>query len=302
MVQTGQDRWVPVDLTDRVAVVTGATRGVGRGIAEVLGSCGVTVYVTGRSTRTRPTRGNPEWSLDSVVETIRALGGTAIPVRCDHLSDEDTERLFDQVRSEQNRIDILVNNTVGWSDHPGDATEADADTFGFVGHPPWEEPLWWWDANVAGGLRAHVATCRYGIPLMLDRRGGLVAFTSERPGKDPADAEDVALDLRANATARLVAVLAGKLRPHGIASVLLYPGWTRSEEIVADFEARRYPLVQARDELYEKTVSPHYAGRAVASLAADTRVLNRSGTMVVVGELARELGFTDVDGRQPNPV
>lgn len=292
------DRWDPPDLSGRVAVVAGATRGVGRGIAEVLGECGALVYVTGRSTRAAPTAGNPEWSIEAVADAVTAGGGTAVPVRCDHSRDDEVEALFHRVAVEQGRLDLLVNNLVGWSD----STEgADAVPAEFAGQELWKQPLAWFDANFSSGVRAHLANCRFGVPLMLQRRRGLVLFTSERAATVPSRAWDTVLDLRAVATERLAGLLAHQLRDHGIASLLLYPGWTRTEEIVASFEAGSYPLVKTREELLEKTVSTHFSGRAAARLLADPDVMERSGRFVVVADLAREYGFTDTDGRQPDP-
>lgn len=297
-----EDHWDAPDLSGRVAVVAGASRGVGRGIAEVLGGCGVTVYITGRSTRSNPTRGNPEWTIEAVADAIKLKGGKAVPVQCDHRSDDEVEKLFELLAREQGYLDILVNNLVGWSDSPGGVRSGDAPANEFIGQPVWRQPLWWWDANFDAGVRAHLANCRFGIPLMLDRPGGVVIFTSERPRADPLTAWDTILDLRAHTTARLVSVLAPRLHPYKVAALLLYPGWTRTEDIVAAVTAGSYPLARTLDELHVKTVSPHYAGRATAALAADPAILMKSGQVLVVGDLAKEYNFTDIDGRQPNPL
>jgi NAD(P)-dependent dehydrogenase (short-subunit alcohol dehydrogenase family) len=280
-----------------VAVVAGATRGVGRGIAEVLGECGALVYVTGRSTRSAPTLGHPEWSIDAVAETIASAGGSAVPVCCDHSRDDEVEALFARVAVEQGRLDLLVNNLVGWSDGSAGAAAGPAE---FAGRELWKQPLAWFDANFSSGVRAHLANCRFAVPLMLQRPGGLVLFTSERAAAEPSRAWDTVLDLRAVATERLTGLLAHQLREHGSASLLLYPGWTRTEEIVASLEAGSYPLARTREELFEKTVSAHFSGRAAARLLADPNVMERSGRFVVVADLAREYGFTDTDGRQPD--
>lgn len=297
-----QDNFNKPDLAGRVAVVAGATRGVGRGIAEVLGQCGAIVYVTGRSTRDVPTQGNPEWSIDAVAEVIQKQGGTAIPVRCDHTVDDEVEKLFQKVNKEQSRLDILVNNLVGWSDRPDREGSSNPGPSEFVGRPVWKQPLYWWDLNFNAGVRAHLANCRFGIPLMLNQPGGLILFTSELSKPDPRSIGDTVLDLRAVVTARLVSLLAHQLEGYKIASVLLYPGWTRTEEIISAFKAGNYTAVKTRAELYEKTVSPYYSGRAVAVLAADPDIMTRSGQVLVAGNVAYEYDFTDIDGRQPCPL
>ncbi|UCD38841.1 MAG: SDR family NAD(P)-dependent oxidoreductase [Fidelibacterota bacterium] len=298
-----EDTWNAPDLSCQVAVVAGATRGVGRGIAEVLGTCGATVYVTGRSTRETSTRSRSDWTVEAVAETIRSHGGTAIPVRCDHRHDDQVEQLFHRVADEQGRLDILVNNLVGWSDSlSGSITGEPGWADDSLGLPLWEQPLTWWDVNFRGGVRAHVANCRFGIPLMLDQPGGLILFTSEKPRPSPDRAFDTVLDLRAQVTARLVDLLARQLFDYEITCVLLYPGWTRTHDIVAAIEAGRYKLSKTLEDLNEQTVSPQFAGRATACLAADPIAIERSGQVLIAADLARKYGFTDIDGRQPNPL
>ena len=286
------DSWAAPDLKGLVAVVTGATRGVGRGIAEVLGACGATVYAVARDTK---------GELASVAGAIIAGGGACVPMRGDLRRDGEIEALFRRVADDSGRLDLLVNNAIGWGDRPASPEPADTDPSRMEAQPMWRQPLWWWDGNFANGLRIHIACCRYGIPLMLGPwRSGLVLFTSELTKTSPERVFDIVLDMRANATARLAAVLATQLRPHGVSTAVLYPGWTRTEDMVAATLTGTYPLASSMEELSAKTVSPHFAGRAVALLAVDPRLQERSGGTVIARRLAMDLGFTDVDGRIPD--
>lgn len=287
------DQWQAPDLRGRVAVVAGATRGVGRGIAEVLGTCGAYVYLTGRSTRA-DAGSNPERTVEAVAESIAAAGGRAQAIVCDHRRDGDVERLFARVREEQGGLDILVSNQIGWGDTPTDDD--------YERRRLWQRPLSWWDDNFDAGVRGHVANCRYGIPLMLEREGAIVLFTGEKAAADAADAWDAVYDLRATIAARMVTLLAHQLRSKHIAAVLLYPGWTRTEAQIDLVKSGGYPAVRSFEEYLEKTVSPHYAGRAAAALAADANAMELSGSIQSSRQLAERYGFTDIDGRRSDPI
>jgi dehydrogenase/reductase SDR family protein 1 len=287
-----ENQWNPPDFSHLTAVVAGATRGVGRGIAEVIGACGAFVYVTGRSTRS-DTGTNPDRTVEAVADTITDNGGSAQAIVCDHRNDQDVEKLFTHVNKEQGGLDILVNNQIGWSDTPSE----DA----FNRRRLWQRPPSWWDDNFDAGVRGHVINCHYGIPLMLDREGAIVLFTSEKAASDPADAWDAVYDLRATVAARMVSILSHQLRPRNIPAILLYPGWTRTEEQIELIESGGYPAVETWDEYVEKTASPHYSGRAAAMLVADPKAIMLSGSIQSSHDLAVRYGFTDVDGRQPDP-
>ncbi len=273
-------------------MVAGATRGVGRGIAEVLGGCGAFVFVTGRSTRADSST-NPERTVEAVTEAIAADGGSACGIVCDHRSGNDIERLFSRIRGEHGALDILVNNQIGWGDNFSD----DA----FKRRRLWQRPPSWWDDNFDAGVRGHVVNCHYGIPLMLEREGAIVLFTSEKAASDPAEVWDAVYDLRATVAARMVSVLSHQLRPKGVATVLLYPGWTRTEDQIDTVKAGNAPNVKSFEEYLEKTASPFYAGRAAAALAADPDAIELSGSIQSSYQLAERYGFTDVDGRRPDP-
>ena len=268
-------------LEGRIAVVTGASRGAGRAIATVLGEEGATVYVTGRSTRGRTTEGLPG-TIEETAAAVSAAGGEGIAVRCDHTVDADVEALFARVEAEQGRLDLLVNNA--WGGYEG---------YGSVGFdaPFWEQPLWRWDAMYTAGVRAHLTASRLAAPLLVRTGRGLIVSTvawafGEYMG-------NVIYDSAKAAIARMAFGMAQELRPFGVASVALAPGFMRTERVLAVHE--EHPLDLAATE------SPAYLGRAVAALAADPGVLERTGELLAVGELARVYGFTDLDGRQPEP-
>ncbi len=199
-----------IDLSGVVAVVSGASRGAGRAIAIVLAEAGATVYASARSTRVAPSAPGREGTLDETAEAAEQRGGVVIPVRCDHTAEQDVVRLFERVRRERGRLDLLVNNAWGGYEQPPDEPAVP-----FFEAPFWEQPLWRWDVMFNAGVR--------------------------------------------------------------VAVIALAPGHLGVTE------------------------TPEYLGRAVAVLAADTNIMNKTGALLTVGELAREYGFTDVDGSQPEP-
>jgi NAD(P)-dependent dehydrogenase (short-subunit alcohol dehydrogenase family) len=278
--------WTSPDLAGQVAVVTGASRGVGRGIAEVLGACGATVYLVARTESTK------------VAAAIEANGGRAFCVPCDVSDDRAVAGLFDQVRKEAGRLDVLVNNAVAWGDHGSDH---DTDSEPWLAQPPWSAPEWWWDSNFAVGVRSHYIVANAAAPLFIEGRRGVVVFTSER---QPAVAgmQELVLDLRATVVERMANLYALHLRPHRVSSILLYPGFTRTEPIERAFHRRDGSFEDWTDEDFaERTASVHYAGRAVASLAADPLLLDRTGGLITSYEAAVQYGFTDTNGRRPDP-
>ncbi len=294
-----RERWNRPDLSGKVAVVKGASRGVGRGIAEVLGECGATVYVSARSTRESPTTGDVELTIEAVAEEIGRRGGVGIPVRCDHGSETDIEQLFRQVQAGSGQLDILVNNVIGWGQEPP-APDLKDELKRMIA-PMWRRHIANWDGNFHVGLRSHFIACRFGIPLMLERKQRVIVFIGERPDAEPNP--DLSIDVRAHATARLAFSLARQLKPHGIASLLLYPGFPRTEGILENWDTKHpYFSRWTREDFFARTESVHYAGRAVAVLASDPDIMSKSGLVLGVHEVAHSYGFTDVDGRQPTPL
>lgn len=277
-------------LAGTVSVVTGASRGAGRGIALELGSAGAVVYVTGRSVGSGPTTDNVPGTIDETAAAVSARGGRGIAVRCDHTVDADVEALFARIRQEHGRLDLLVNNVWGGYENP------DCRPLPLV--PFWEQPLAQWDAMFTAGVRAHLAASRLAVPLMLPQRRGLIVSTTAHLAPLPY-MRNIFYDLAKNAVARMTWAMAEELRQHGIAAVAVAPGFMRTERVVEAF--RRAGAEHALDGPGGPGETPAYLGRAIVALASDASILARSGDVLEVGTLAREYGFTDADGRQPPP-
>ena len=280
--------WEPPDLRGRVAVVTGASRGVGRGIALALGDCGATVYVTGRSSRAREdgprsALGRAGGTVEDTADAVTARGGRGVPVTADHTDDARTEAVFARVAAEQDgRLDLLVANA--WGGYASNAGFTD---------PFWEQPMARWDAMFTAGLRAQFATARAAAPAMVARGAGVIVVTG---GTDLGDhyLGNVPYDVVKAASTRLVVALAHELRPHGVAAVGVHPGFTRTEAVVDAF-------AQQGAEPPPETHSPEFVGRAVASVLADPDPMRLSGTGAQAADIARRYGFADVDGRTIAP-
>ncbi len=268
------------DLRGKVAVVTGASRGAGRAIALVLGEAGATVYVTGRSVRGgSPTEGLPG-SVDETAELVTARGG--LGARVDHTVDAEVETLFARVRREQGRLDLLVNNA--WGGYEGyDGATFDA--------PFWEQPLSRWEGMFTAGVRTHFAASRFAAPLMIEQRSGLIVGTVAWAFGEYLG--NLSYDVAKAAVVRMAFGMARELRPHGVAAVAVAPGFMRTERVLAAHAANPFDLAA--------TETPEYLGRAVAALAADPNLMEKTGQVLTAGDLAREYGFTDVDGRQLAP-
>jgi NAD(P)-dependent dehydrogenase (short-subunit alcohol dehydrogenase family) len=246
----------------------------------VLGQEGATVYVTGRSVRGASTREDLSGTtIDDTAQQVTARGGLGIPARCDHTVDQEVVAFFERVRQEQGRLDILVNNVWGgYEDYDGAAFDA----------PFWEQPLWRWDRMFSAGVRAHYTASRLTAPLMIEHRSGLVVNTTfwdrgKLLGNLPYDLAKMAIN-------RLAYAMAVELRPYNVTAVALSPGWMRTEAVVAHGHT---------PEELSQTESVEYIGRAVAALAGDPDVLEKTGRVLTVGELAAEYGFADIDGSQP---
>lgn len=266
-------------LQGKTAVVTGASRGSGRGIARVLGEEGATVYVTGRSTRDT----NPDTNIQQTAEEVTERGGKGIPVQVDHTDDEQVKALCEQIKREQGGLDILVNNV--WGGYEG-IMEHDFTA------PLWEQPIWRWDKMVNAGLRAHVVMSHYAMPLMLECEGGLVVTVSfydegKRLSNLPYDVVKIAKN-------RFAYSLAVDLKPYGVTSVALSPGFMRTEAVMDVFKG---VTDWANHPELKDTESVEYIGRAVAALASDPDMLTKNGHTLTVGALAQDYGFTDIDGR-----
>jgi len=254
-------------LEGRIAVVTGGTFGVGRGITSVLAQAGARVFVTGRSVR------------EGVSDDSPITG-----IRCDHRVDEQVAAAFERVVREAGRIDILVNNVWG-----GYERMIEDGTFTW-GKPFWEQPLWRWDAMFGAGVRAHYYASQLAARSMVASRHGLIVNISFWAAQKHIG--NVAYGVSKAATDKMTADMANELRPHGVTVVSLYPGLVRTEKIM---EAAAW-LDLSNSE------SPEFIGRTVAALAADSEVMRHSGAVRVAAGLALEYGFTDIDGKAPRPL
>ncbi|WP_341891523.1 SDR family NAD(P)-dependent oxidoreductase [Variovorax sp. YR752] len=286
-------------LAGRVAVVTGASRGAGRGIAQELGAAGAAVYVTGRSTRARPADSYGQLlalselaalpgTIDDTADEVTRLGGRGIAVACDHTKEDEVAALFARVEREQGRLDLLVNNA--WGGH---------ETFtGVFEAPFWEHPLANWDSMFDRGVRNHLVASRCAAPGMVARKRGLIVTTTFWD-RGHYLRGNLFYDLAKASMTRLAFGIAQELQPHGVASVAVSPGWMRTEFVLAGHKTDEAHW-QERPAL-ARTESPRYLGRAVAALAGDAQVLDKTGQVLRVGDLARAYGFTDIDGRQVEP-
>ncbi len=277
-------------LHEQVALVTGASRGAGRGIAAELGGAGAIVYVTGRSVAGGQTTDNVPGTIDDAAREVTARGGTGIAIRCDHTVDADVEALFARIRADHGRLDLLVNNVWGGYEH------SECKPLPFV--PFWEQSLHQWEGMFTAGLRAHITASRLAVPLMLPGRRGLIVSTTANLGALPY-LRNLFYDLSKHSVARLVWATAQELNEHGIASVAVAPGFMRTERVTEAF--RRAGALAALDGPGGPKETPVYLGRAIVALASDPQVLEKSGQLLEVGTLAREYSFTDADGSQPAP-
>ena len=254
-------------LDGRVAVVTGGTKGVGRGIARELSANGVRVFITGRS------------AAEHERTDERTTG-----IRCDHRIDSQVEDAFRSIISESKTIDILVNNVWGGYDQMME------DGIFTWPKPFWEQPLWRWDAMFSAGVRAHYHAAQLAAPAMIAQRRGLIVNISFWAAQKYIG--NVAYGVSKAATDKMTADMAAELRPHGVTVVSLYPGLVRTEKVM---EAAQY-LDLSNSE------SPDFVGRAVAALASDPEVLRHTGKVLVAAALADQYGFTDIDGKTPRPL
>lgn len=282
-------------LDGKVALVAGATRGAGRGIAVALGAEGATVYGTGRTTRAQRSEYDRPETIEETAELVTAAGGTGIPVGVDHLVPEQVESLIGRIDAEQGHLDVLVN-----------------DIWGGERLFEWDSPIW--EHDLANGLRllrlgvdTHLITSHFALPLLLRRPGGLVVEMTD--GTLEYNASNYRLsafyDLAKWSVLRLAFAQARELGPRGATAVAITPGWLRSEMMLDNFgvteenwqEATERPGVLAHFAISE---TPTFVGRGVAALAADPEVARWNGRSTSSGELARIYGFTDVDGSRPD--
>jgi NAD(P)-dependent dehydrogenase (short-subunit alcohol dehydrogenase family) len=280
-------------LTGKVALVTGATRGAGRGTAVALGEAGATVYCTGRTTRERRSEYDRPETIEDTAELVEAAGGEGIAVEVDHLQPAQVEALVQRIDAEQGRLDVLVN-----------------DIWGGEKLAQWDTPVW--EHDLDRGLRmlrlavdTHLITSHFALALLIRRPGGLVVEMTD--GTQEYNAEHYRLstfyDLAKTSVLRLAFAQGKELAPHGCTAVALTPGWMRSEmmlDIYGVTEETWRDAVAGNPHFTAISESPRFVGRAVAALAADPEVHRRNGGSFSSGGLALEHGFTDLDGSRPD--
>ena len=279
-------------LQGKVALVAGATRGAGRGIAVELGAAGATVYVTGRTTRHHQSEYQRPETIEQTAELVSAAGGNGIAIPVDHLIADDVRKLVERIRAEQGRLDILVN-----------------DIWGGEKLFEWNKPVW--DHDLENGLRllrlgidTHLITAHHALPLLIERSGGLLVEVTD--GTAEYNAEHYRLnpfyDLAKVAVNRMAWAHAKDVAPHGATSVSITPGWLRSEMMLDAFEVTEENWRDAalKSPHFVITETPHFVGRAVAALAADPDRARWNGQSLSSGGLAQVYGFTDVDGSRPD--
>ncbi|CAN5882212.1 SDR family oxidoreductase [soil metagenome] len=276
-------------LDGKVAVVAGATRGAGRGIAIELGAAGAVVYCTGRSTREQPSDMNRPETIEETAELVTAAGGVGISVRVDHSGESEVRALFERVGAEQGgRLDTLVN-----------------DIWGGEKLVEWGKKFW--ELDVEQGLKlveravfTHLLTSRYGVPLMVAQASGLVLEMTDGDGLHYRG--NLVYDFIKVGVMRLALAMAEDLKGTGVTAVALTPGFLRSEEMLEHFSVSEENWLDAakQDPHFAGSETPHYLGRAVVALASDEHVHQKAGHTLSTWHLSEEYGFKDTDGRQPH--
>jgi NAD(P)-dependent dehydrogenase (short-subunit alcohol dehydrogenase family) len=280
-------------LTGKVALVAGATRGAGRGTAVALGEAGATVYCTGRTTRTRRSEYDRPETTEETAELVDEAGGAGIAVEVDHLDPAQVEALVARIGDEHGRLDVLVN-----------------DIWGGELLAQWNTPIW--EHDLQKGLRmlrlaidTHLITSHFALKLLIQKPGGAVVEMTD--GTAEYNAQNYRLstfyDLAKTSVIRLAYTQGKELAPHGCTAVALTPGWMRSEmmlDIYGVTEESWREGTTGNPHFRAISESPRFVGRAVAALAADPQVQRRNGGSFSSGGLAREYGFTDIDGSQPD--
>jgi NAD(P)-dependent dehydrogenase (short-subunit alcohol dehydrogenase family) len=289
-------------LRGRVAVVAGATRGAGRGIAAALGEAGATVVCTGRSTQAARSEYDRPETIEETAELVTTLGGTGVPIALDHLEPDRVKQLADRIRTDFGRIDVLVNDIWGAEVLKG-------------GPADWNKPIW--DVDLDVGLRiqrlaidTHLITARHLLPLLVSRPGGLLVEISDGTVDYNASHYRISAfyDLAKVSINRLAFSLGHELAASGASATCVTPGWLRSEMMLENYgvsednwrDALQEGRHAAAPPSFALSESPRFIGRAVAALAADPQRARWNQTSVTSGHLAREYGFSDLDGSRPD--
>jgi NAD(P)-dependent dehydrogenase (short-subunit alcohol dehydrogenase family) len=281
-----------MSLRGRVALVAGATRGAGRGIAVELGAAGATVYVTGRTTREQQSEYARPETIEETAELVSAAGGQGIAAQVDHLVAQEVAALVDRIRAEQGRLDVLVN-----------------DVWGGENLKQWNTPVWKHDLQnglrmLSLGVHTHLITAHFALPLLIERPGGLLVEVTD--GTEQYNAEHYRInpfyDLAKVSVTRMAWAHGKDLALHGATSVSITPGWLRSEMMLEAFGVTEETWREATTRVPHFVISetPRFVGRAVAALAADPDRSRWNGQSLSSGQLAKVYRFTDLDGSRPD--
>ena len=279
-------------LAGKVALVAGATRGAGRGIAVELGAAGATVYVTGRTTRSQPSEYARPETIEETAELVSAAGGKGIALQVDHLVPEQVRKLVDRIRAEEGRLDVLVNDVWG-----GETLKQ------------WNRSVWEHDLDrglrlLRLGVDTHLITAHHALPLLIERPGGLLVEVTDGTAGYNADHYRISpfYDLAKVAVLRMAWAHAKDLERHGATAVALTPGWMRSEMMLDAYQVGEdnWRDAAAKSPHFVISETPRFVGRAVAALAADPDRARWNGQTLSSGGLAQVYGFTDLDGSRPD--
>lgn len=271
-------------LENKIAVVTGGSRGVGKGIAKGLAEQGAIVYITGRTVDKDNEDVPLSGTINETAKEVNELGGVGIPYQCDHKNDEEVRKLFKKIKNEYGNLDILVNNV--WAGYENIYQVNKPEDYIFEDNF-WEQPISLWDDMFDVGLRSNYIASKFAVPLMLEQNSGLIVNISFFAGRRYMS--NVAYGVCKAAVDRLTQDMAHELKDDGIASVSLYPGMVRTEGVMRN-----------KDILdLSNSESPMFIGRAVAALAQDKKIINKTGNILIAAEVAKEYNFTDIDVKQP---
>lgn len=270
-------------LNGKIAVVTGASRGVGKGVAVGLGEAGATVYVTGRTVKEKQDSGKLGGTVTGTAQAVSAAGGHGIAIQCDHTKDEETQALFEKVEQSSGQLDILVNNAWG-----GYEKMREGRVLTYF-KPFWEQPFWRWDAMFTAGARAAYTCSAFAASIMTEQKSGLIVNISfwaaqKYMSNTLYGASKAAVD-------KMSADMAHELKKYNVAVISLYPGLVRTESVMKN--AKHFDMSNSE--------SPQFIGRVIAALAADPKLMEKSGKVHVAAALALEYGVKDIDGKQPIP-
>ena len=279
-------------LEGKVALVTGATRGAGRGIAIELAAAGAFVYCTGRSTRAQRSESDRPETIEETVELLEREGGRGLALQVDHLDPSQVEALVSRIEREQGRLDVLVNDIWG------------GDKYLEWNVPVWQHSLEQGLRMLRLGIETHIVTSHYALPLLIKNPGGLVIEMTDGTAEYNSANYRLSLfyDLAKTSNVRMGWSLAHEVGPHHCTAIALSPGWLRSEQMLDNYNVREDNWLDATKVQPHFVISetPRYVGRAVAHLAADPQVSRWNGQSLSSGQLAKVYGFTDLDGSQPD--